>query len=164
MTCRNPKALALLWLALLATTLISACGEKEEPDPARIKEPLGISYTRVGGIAGVDQRLEITAGDEALVSFGGEALHGAGADPALVAEARDAVEALQFGRLRVPPKPTPADDFTLTLVHGSDRISGPASQLSALGPLREALDPLDEILAEAAARSNPPAGGGSGSN
>jgi len=151
----------LLWLVLLSASLLAACGEKEEPDPAGVKEPLAISYSRGGGIAGVQQRVEITAEDEVLVSLDGEQLHGAGVDAALATEARRAVESLRFGALQVTPKQPAPDEFTISIAYGNERISGPESRLLALGPLRPALDAFDAILGEASATKQP--GGGSSS-
>lgn len=161
MSCRNPKAMLLLWL-LLAATLLAACGEKGEPDPS--DDPVGylpIAYAKSGGVAGVDQRVEIAATGAVRISLGGEPLHlTADVPPALVARAQRAVADIDFARLEVPAATSSPDEFMVELSYGSETIKGDESRLLALEPLRPALGGLDAILADASATREPAGGGG----
>ena len=163
MSCGNPRSMIALWLLLLAATLLSACGEKEEPDPG--DDPgtyLPIAYGKSGGMAGVDQRVEIAGAGTVRVSLDGEPLHvTADVDPALAARAQRAVADIDFARLEVPAASPAPDEFTIELSYGSDTIRGDESRMLALEPLAPALSALDAVLGDASATARPAAGGGS---
>jgi hypothetical protein len=143
-----------LWLLLLAAALLSACGEKGEPDPgAAAATP--IVYVKTGGIAGISQEARITPQGDVTASLDGEPPHPVDVDPALVDRARAAVSDIRFDELEVPDGTPVPDGFSVELTYGTETVAGDEARLLALEPLRPALSSLDAILAAALATNEP---------
>jgi hypothetical protein len=145
-----PIALGLF--ALAATLLVAGCGEKSEPDLASVPDsesgiPPAIVFTKGGGIAGLSEKLEISPTDIVRASYAnGEPLKQIGFETAQLGKAREAVAAIDFAALDVPPGPPGADEFSYSLAYGPDRIAGSETALSSDPSLARAIAALSAIL------------------
>ena len=157
---RRLLPIALLLLALAAALLASGCGEKDEPNLAKVpdattttpapQESPQITFVKGGGIAGVAQRLVITQDDVVSASLErGQALKQIKAEPQLVATARRYLSQLDFSDLGLPPAQPAADEFTYSITYGTEHVAGGETQLRENRTLSQAIGALDAILAGA---------------
>ena len=143
------RTITAILTALLAIAALG-CGEKEEPDPGEVT-PEAITYQHSGGIAGISEVVEISPDDVVSVSLNHEEPHEIHVDPALVAEARRAVEAIDFDSIEIPEVPPIADGFGTLIALGDQEISGGDEQLSEFEELRPARSAFDAIIGQATA-------------
>lgn len=152
MNARRARLLAAIVLSGFGLALLSGCGDDEAPDsPTPPTDGQLVSYSRSGGIAGVDQVLTIDADGTGTYEVGQpeperrsielsaaelEELRGL-----LEAAALDAVEPEQTGC---------ADCFVYTIDYaGTETTLDDVTLLDAPGSVQEVIAHLDRVAAEA---------------
>jgi hypothetical protein len=155
MSPRRLLPIALALLALGAVAFAAGCGEKEEPDLSSIPRsgddqgdiPATIVFTKSGGIAGVSEKLVISAADIVRASYAqGDPLKQISFKTAQLTRTRNAVAAIDFDTLEIPTAPPGADEFTYSLAYGADRVAGSESALGKDPGLDRAIGDLVTML------------------
>ena len=117
----------LLVLAAVAA-LLAGCGSDDEPsdDTPVLTNGALVTYTRTGGVAGLDERLRIDPDGGATIAYGEPVDSERSFDltEAELDRVNSLLETADFGSMPANPEPTGcADCFVYTVEHGGDSVT-----------------------------------------
>ena len=154
MTTPSWRSTAAIAFTLVALVLASGCGDDDDaaPDsPAPPTEGQLVSYSRSGGIAGIDQQLTIDVDGKGTYTVGQPepARRSIQLTDAEVAELQALLEAAALDAVE-PEQTGCADCFVYTINYaGTEAMLDDVTLLDAPGSVQEVIAYLDGVAAEA---------------